>query len=495
MQPDKFGLTPSCFRKLAYQCAILHDIKMPQSWIENEKAGVEWFNAFLKRNPKISIRQPEATSLARATSFNKTNVEQFFNKLSDVLSRDSFESSDIWNMDETGMSTILHPNKILAQKGVKQIGAITSAERGEMVTVTAAVNAQGNSIPVMFIFPRKKFRDHFIRDGPPGCIGRANGIVKQSFLSAAVHANIISGFTNAGIFPFNPNNFSESDFAPASVTDRPNPHEEVDSNEPGCSGVHRPDIRTTSSEEIGTASSANLTLTPVKTPDNNIEVVSVSTTSKANRVLWDKKCDDYKNISLIDKMWEEIGQQCSLTGKEAAALFSSLRLKYIRRKNEEKNMQRNDTILPRKTVSNLLKEKSIVLKNTPKTSSEGIDVYSNEPLQGCSGLFKDCNVSLASDDFLPIMSPPPTTDAQNRCITPVSTTPTPSTSGTSLSDTILRKPTKRRHEKTGDVYRQIAETISASITFARESEVTQEVEHFCNVIGARLTELPKKKKP
>ncbi|GLV40853.1 Mesoderm-expressed 2 [Carabus blaptoides fortunei] len=207
---------------------------------------------------------------------------------------------------------------------------------------------------------------------------------------------------------------------------------------------------------------------------------------EANRVLWDKKCDDYKNISLKDKIWEEIGQQCSLTGKEAAALFSSLRLKYIRRKNDEKNMQRSgsaakllkawnlqeqltfldDTIVPRKTVSNLLKEKSVVLKNT---ASEGIDLYSNEPIQGCSGLYEDCNVSLASEDSLPIMSPPPTMDAQNRCITPVRTTPTPSTSGTSLSCTIVRKPTKRRHE------------------------MSQEVEHFCNFIGARFNELPKKK--
>ncbi len=29
-------------------------------------------------------------------------------------------------------------------------------------------------IPPMFIFPRVNFKDHFIRDGPPGCIGAAN---------------------------------------------------------------------------------------------------------------------------------------------------------------------------------------------------------------------------------------------------------------------------------------------------------------------------------
>lgn len=170
-----FGLDPISVRKLAYQCAVLHEIKIPSSWNENQQAGTEWLNLFLKRNSELSIRQPEATSLARATSFNPTNVKMFFEKLSDVLSRHPFEAFSIWNMDETGVSTVLRPRKIVAQKGMKQVGTITSAERGEMITVAVAVNAQGNSIPPMFIFPRKRFRDHFIRDGPPGCIGEANG--------------------------------------------------------------------------------------------------------------------------------------------------------------------------------------------------------------------------------------------------------------------------------------------------------------------------------
>lgn len=193
-----FGLDPIGVRKLAYQCAKLHNIQVPSSWDEHEKAGVEWLNLFIKRNTDISIRQPEATSLARASSFNRTNVDMFFAKLMDVLSRNQFQASRVWNMDETGVSTVLCPRKVLAQKGkyifnilcpycflfyalccfftgAKQVGSITSAERGEMITVAVAVNAQGNFIPPMFIIPRKRFKEYFIRDGPSGCIGEANG--------------------------------------------------------------------------------------------------------------------------------------------------------------------------------------------------------------------------------------------------------------------------------------------------------------------------------
>ncbi|KAJ8277851.1 hypothetical protein GJAV_G00080870, partial [Gymnothorax javanicus] len=43
------------------------------------------------------------------------------------------------------------------------------------MTVAFAANAQGNFVPPYFIFPRKKFQDHFIQNGPLGCTGSANG--------------------------------------------------------------------------------------------------------------------------------------------------------------------------------------------------------------------------------------------------------------------------------------------------------------------------------
>lgn len=51
---------------------------------------------------------------------------------------------------------------------------MTSAERGTLVTMALAVNAIGSYVPPIFIFPRAKFRDHFLNQAPTGSAGSAN---------------------------------------------------------------------------------------------------------------------------------------------------------------------------------------------------------------------------------------------------------------------------------------------------------------------------------
>lgn len=170
-----FGLSPKEVRKLAFDYAhTLYKTNIPKTWSENKIAGEDWFTGFKNRRTDLSIRIPEATSLARATSFNKVSVNKFFVNLKTVFNRHKFGPGDIYNMDETGITTVQKPNKIVARRGFKQVGRITSAERGTLVTMAFVVSALGNSVPPYFIFPRVHFKDHFISKGPPGCAGSAN---------------------------------------------------------------------------------------------------------------------------------------------------------------------------------------------------------------------------------------------------------------------------------------------------------------------------------
>lgn len=320
-----FGLSPKDVRRFAYTYAKACDRKIPSSWSELEMAGPDWFTGFLKRHPNLSLRTPQATSLSRCTSFNKHNTGLFFDKLDEVLKRLKVTPTDIWNIDETGVTTVQKPDRIVARRGFRQIGRVTSAERGSLVTMALAVSAIGNSVPPFFVFPRVHYKEHFVRDGPTGCSGDANpsgwmtesgflkfmehfvkhvhcskehpclvlidnhsshlsyhvidyckdngitllsfpahcshklqpldrtvygpfkkyvnsacdgwvttnrrpmtiydipGIVKTALPNAINPVNITSGFQITGICPFNRNVFTDSDFMPSYVSDRPEP--------------------------------------------------------------------------------------------------------------------------------------------------------------------------------------------------------------------------------------------------------------------------------
>lgn len=185
-----YGYSPKDVRRLAYECAVKFRIKIPASWTTNKMAGKEWLTKFLKRHAELSIRKPEPTSLGRATSFNAQNVKVFFDKLAEVMDKYGFTASQIWNVDETGVSTVLKPNKIVAAKGKRNVGAMTSGERGTNVTVVTAVSASGNTVPPMFVFPRKNYKSHFINSGPPDCVGAGNAsgwVTDAEFLQFMQH--------------------------------------------------------------------------------------------------------------------------------------------------------------------------------------------------------------------------------------------------------------------------------------------------------------------
>jgi len=63
-----------------------------------------------------------------------------------------------WNKQ---LSTVQRPEKVVSVKGSKQVGKITSAERGINVTVVWAMSASGSYVPPVFLFPRKKHAVHF----------------------------------------------------------------------------------------------------------------------------------------------------------------------------------------------------------------------------------------------------------------------------------------------------------------------------------------------
>lgn len=169
-----FGITLTDLRELAFQLAENNNIE--NNFNKDKKmAGKEWLYSFLSRHPQLSLRNPEATSLARAKGFNRVAVDKFFTLLQSLYEKHNFSPCDIYNVDETGILTVPNkPSKVLALRGKKQVGCLSSAERGVLVTVETCMNAAGNFMPPMFVFPRAKANPLLMDDAPPGSFAAYN---------------------------------------------------------------------------------------------------------------------------------------------------------------------------------------------------------------------------------------------------------------------------------------------------------------------------------
>lgn len=162
-----FGISKVELRKLAYSFAEANNVK--HNFDKSSKmAGKDWLEGFLARNNRISLRKPEATSINRVTGFNKEAVDEYFKNLTEVMLKKPLSPERIYNVDETGITNVQKPQKILGPKGQKQVGAITSLERGRTVTVVCCMSASGHYIAPLFIFPRARMSPHLQKDGPVG---------------------------------------------------------------------------------------------------------------------------------------------------------------------------------------------------------------------------------------------------------------------------------------------------------------------------------------
>lgn len=185
-----YGISKLELRKIIYEYAEKNKIKHPFCKL-TKMAGYNWVNGFLTRNPGLSIRKPEATSLSRIVGFNKTEVTRFFTNLESVIEKyPTISANDIYNVDETGISTVQKPCPIIAPKGQKQVGKATSWERGRNITVVCAMGAGGKYIPPMFIYPRLRMTPALQRGGPPGSIyhcSKSGWITEDLFIEWLVH--------------------------------------------------------------------------------------------------------------------------------------------------------------------------------------------------------------------------------------------------------------------------------------------------------------------
>lgn len=60
-----------------------------------------------------------------------------------------------------------------------------------------------------------------------------------------------------------------------------------------------------------------------------------------NPILWDNRCQDYKDCKEKALVWDSVGNACGITGEQARLKWVSLREKYRREKLYWENIEKN----------------------------------------------------------------------------------------------------------------------------------------------------------
>ncbi|KAJ8942921.1 hypothetical protein NQ314_009896 [Rhamnusium bicolor] len=114
-----------------------------------------------------------------------------------ITTKYKFTPDRIYNIDESGISTVLPCPRIIAETGKKQVGQAVSGERGQLLTFVGIINATGNALPPAIIFPRVRYKDYFLNGAPTGSLGLAS---KSGWMTSPLFVDLLKHFqkiTNA----------------------------------------------------------------------------------------------------------------------------------------------------------------------------------------------------------------------------------------------------------------------------------------------------------
>lgn len=159
MQELGFGLTVMQVRKLAYDLA--ESVKRQHMLNAEKRIASKWWWCKFKERYNLCLRVPENLSAYRASMSNPVIIQDYFHKLDNLLTKLNIkdEPSRIWNVDETGLSFVVKPNKVVCQIGKRYVYKRTYAEKGQTQTLVGCASADGCFIPPFVIFKGIRWND------------------------------------------------------------------------------------------------------------------------------------------------------------------------------------------------------------------------------------------------------------------------------------------------------------------------------------------------
>ena len=118
---------------------------------------------------------------------------EFFDTYEHAFKSLKFTADIVYNIDETGVSTVVQSHNIVVQIGMKQVGQAVSVEREAVITVCMIIISFRSTVPPVLISPTARLRESLMFGAPPRSLGlvyspQRSWITLLLFLRAVEHA-------------------------------------------------------------------------------------------------------------------------------------------------------------------------------------------------------------------------------------------------------------------------------------------------------------------
>ncbi|XP_065639898.1 uncharacterized protein LOC136072595 [Hydra vulgaris] len=170
MQELGFGLTVLQVRKIAHKIATTAG--RGSYFNEYNESASKWWWVNFKKRYNLTLRVPENLAAYRASMANSHMISNFYSKLDLLMIQLGIKDMPgrLWNCDETGLSYVVKPNKVVTAIGKRYVYKRTYADRGETHTLLGYVCANGSWIPPLIIFKGVRWNDNLKADCLPNCM-------------------------------------------------------------------------------------------------------------------------------------------------------------------------------------------------------------------------------------------------------------------------------------------------------------------------------------
>ena len=130
-----------------------------------------WWERFVKRHPRVTLRAAVPFSVARAMASDRDVMDRYFDMLEDCLTSNGLlnKPSCIFNCDESGVPLNPKSLKVVAEVGSKHPSYISGGCKTQ-ITVMACTCAAGYAIPPLVIFDRLLLNEAMTKGEVPGTV-------------------------------------------------------------------------------------------------------------------------------------------------------------------------------------------------------------------------------------------------------------------------------------------------------------------------------------